>query len=158
MYKHVAKQRRLVNAKKELHLSDEDSSGNSSDSSEDHSSNSNDSESNSNSDSDEDEEDDDSEEDEGEEREDEEDEAGEGEPELLPPPPHFPTALEATLEPIAYPEEAEEVDDEGNELLGKEMQPVCTVCPSKKLKLGKMLDVHLNSKVRCLHALLISSC
>lgn len=142
MYKHVAKQRRLVNSNKELHLSDEDSSGNSSSSDGGRSDSGSDSDSD---DSGEGEDDDDilgglggKEEDAGEEEEEDSDDE-----EILPPPAGFPTALEATINPIGEPED----DDEEDGTLKEEGVPVCAVCPNKALKKGKMLELHLKSKV-----------
>ena len=131
MYKHVAKQRKLIDENKEVTLSDEDSSGN-----EDSDEGSSADESNSDAgegDSD----DDDSEDSED----DEEEVAGEEEKakelELAPPPTGFPTAEEAILAPVANTEK------EGT----NDVVPVCVICPTKALKPGRMLEVHLGSKV-----------
>lgn len=130
MYKHVAKQRKLVASNKELQLSDEDSSGNSASSASDSSDNSDLEGSNESGDE--------SDELPGESVGDEDEE----EEELSAPPAGFPSALEALEEGgcIAESEEARDGD--------KEVALVCVVCPNKVLKLGKMLVIHLSSKVR----------
>ena len=139
MYKHVAKQRKLTDSNKEARLSDEEGSDDSSDDAGSSDSEANDSDSAFGDDDDDDADDGivlpgggaDS------------DEEAEEEVELKEPPKGFPTALEALENPIAMPEKSEEAGD-----AGEEPQPVCVVCPSKALKHGKMLDIHLASKVR----------
>ncbi|KAL8290183.1 hypothetical protein RQP46_003122 [Phenoliferia psychrophenolica] len=137
MYKHVAKQRKLTDSNKEARLSDEDNASDDS-SSDDAASDSeaNDSDSAFGDDDD------------GDDNVvpaggavETDDEDAEDEIELKEPPKGFPSALEALENPIAMPEKS---DEEGAE--GEELQPVCVVCPSKALKHGKMLDIHLASK------------
>jgi hypothetical protein len=143
MFKHVAKQRRLAASNKQVQLSDEDSSGNSA--SEDEASLSGSGDEGSGSDGsgmDEDQEEGLDEEEAPEEEEDEEEE-------LLPPPPGFPTALAALDNPIASPSDDAEAASAEDSIL------ICVVCPSKVLKHGKMLEVHLASKVR-FNALLLA--
>ena len=64
-----------------------------------------------------------------------EEEVDEEEDELLPPPPGFPTALEAVEKPVG--------EDPG----GNGENVVCVICPDKVLKKGRMLEVHLGGKV-----------
>lgn len=135
MYKHVAKQQRLNAKNLEAHLSDEDSSGDE----EDVEMKAQASASGSESGSDEDGEEEDEEELlPAEEEEEEEAEA------LAPPPPGFPTAQAALEDPIVDLALAT-----GEEKLAEEEDAplLCVVCPSKTLKKGKMLEVHLGSKV-----------
>ena len=142
MYKHVAKQRRLASHNKEAHLSDEDSSGDEEEQQElELGSNASDL----NSEGSEGSNDDDDEmllpsDDEQQEAEEEDD------GQLQPPPPGYPTAAAALEMPIvdtalAGGEEKLAEDDEA--------PLICVVCPTKVLKKGKMLEVHLGSKVRC---------
>ncbi|KAK4697375.1 hypothetical protein P7C70_g8222, partial [Phenoliferia sp. Uapishka_3] len=133
MYKHVAKQRKLTDSNKEARLSDEDDLSDDDDPSSDEAATASEG---SDSDSD----------------------FGEDEDVILPasailsdeeevadtielkePPKGFPSAEEALKNPIAEPEKEEGEGDD-------DVQPVCVVCPSKALKRGKMLDVHLASK------------
>lgn len=132
MFRHVQKQRKLAESNKELQLSDEDSSGNSASEGEEDSA--------SEQSGSEDESGDEESGDEEEGSEGEESAGQEEEEELLPPPPGYPTAEEALKNPIALP------DSDG--LATADIVPVCVVCPSKALKPGKMLEVHLGSKVR----------
>lgn len=144
MYKHVAKQQKLNAKNLEAHMSDEDSSGDE----EDVQMLQQPSVSGSESDSDDEEDDDEDEEllpvDEDNEEEEEEAEA------LAPPPPGFPTAQAALEDPIVDLALAT-----GEEKLAEEEDAplLCVVCPSKTLKKGKMLEVHLGSKVRLSFAL-----
>ena len=135
MYKHVAKQRKLTDSNKEARLSDEEASDDSSSDDAGSDSEANDSDSAF-----------------GDEDDDgialpatgasDDDEDAEDEVELKEPPKGFPSALEALANPIAEPESVEGAAE------GEEIQPVCVVCPSKALKRGKMLEIHLASKVR----------
>ena len=142
MYKHVAKQRKLAASNKELRLSDEESSG-------DSASEISNSDSDSNSDAGSSDED-------GGDAIDEidemlaggsggEDEEEEEEEEMGPPPAGFPTALEA----LEAGRSIAEVEEEGETAskADKDVVLVCVVCPNKVLKLGKMLEIHLGSKV-----------
>lgn len=141
MYKHVAKQRRLASQSKEAHLSDEDSSGDELEQEEVELA----SESGSEGEEDED--------DEGEgedllpsdDNEVAAEEEAEEEEELVPPPPGMPTALAALEDSIVAAPVAEGEEVPADEAL------LCVVCPTKVLKRGKMLEVHLGSKVRSLH-------
>lgn len=128
MYKHVSKQRKLADQKKQVVLSDE--SDDSDDEVDNLSSASSGSESGSGSE----------EEESGDEDEEEEDEEEEQEQVALKPPPaSYLTVAEALKDPIVYPVEA------GGDATDPEV--VCVVCTDKALKKGKMLDVHLASNV-----------
>ena len=142
MYKHVAKQRKLAASNKELRLSDEESSG-------DSASEISNSDSDSNTDAG-------SSDEAGEGAVDEindmlaggsegEDDGEEEEEELGPPSAGYPTALEA-LEAGRSIVEVEEEGEAGSKA-DKDVVLVCVVCPNKVLKLGKMLEIHLGSKV-----------
>ena len=74
-----------------------------------------------------------------------EDEEEEDDEELGPPPAGFPTALEA-LDAGRSIAEVEEEGDAGSKA-DKDVVLACVVCPNKVLKLGKMLEIHLGSKV-----------
>lgn len=138
MYRHYAKQRKLGKQQKQAVLSDEESSG---DDDEDYTSGAQQAPVESGSDVSDDESGSDDDDDllppsqeSGAEESAEEDE-------LLPPPPGVPTAEEALDNSIcAQPTDVDAQDAEEGPL-------ICVVCPSKVLKRGKMLDVHLASKV-----------
>lgn len=69
------------------------------------------------------------------------------ETELLPPPPGFPTAQEAIENPICAQAPTTATEPDAAPADDADTPLICVVCPSKVLKLGKMLEVHLASKV-----------
>lgn len=143
MYKHVAKQQRLNARNVEAHLSDEDSSGDEEEEEQEHQPQlaPSDSESGSESGSDEEEMDEDQDEEQDE-------DAPDDTPALAPPPPGFPTAQLALENPIVDLAVASATGEEQLAVQDQEESPLlCVVCPTKTLKQGKMLQVHLGSKV-----------
>ncbi|KDE09460.1 hypothetical protein MVLG_00362 [Microbotryum lychnidis-dioicae p1A1 Lamole] len=138
MYKHVAKARRLAASNKEAVMSDESESED--DLEQDVSSQASGSGSGSEEGSEDEEEGSDEDEGEGSDDDDEQDEAEA----LTPPPLGYPTAEEAGKDPIVtVPREAG--DTAADAEVGEDKM-LCVVCPTKKIKKGRMLEVHLASK------------